>query len=207
MDESSPNPRPPSDHETPEPYPAFSSDDCFAPPKDPCECYCLHCGRVFSSDEIWLQKVIGGRDGFEGFWMCPTPNCSGAGFTFDIFPTDPQHPANDGWVEDDDSEFVDDSDPLDPEAAQEEWDPDETKYAELDEIYGEDDPDIEGEEWKFGLQPGETPPEPPWAAEARRHYEEEQKKYDQPDQRPREVDWSNRPDPPPSSFGVDDIPF
>src|SRR6202042_1514012 len=50
-----------------------SGDDNFAPPKDPCECYCLHCGRVFMSDQIWFQKVIGARDGFPGFWMCPTP--------------------------------------------------------------------------------------------------------------------------------------
>src|SRR5687768_9723414 len=62
--------------------------DQMAPPMEPCECYCLHCGRTFMSDGIWFQRVIGSKDGFEGFWMCPTPNCDGAGFTFDIFPTD-----------------------------------------------------------------------------------------------------------------------
>src|SRR3954468_9162365 len=49
--------------------------DQMAPPKDPCECYCLHCGRTFMSDQMWFQKVIGSKDGFEGFWMCPTANC------------------------------------------------------------------------------------------------------------------------------------
>ena len=40
--------------------------------------------------------------------MCPTPNCGGAGFTFDIFPTDPTHPANEGWhSSDDDDEDAD----------------------------------------------------------------------------------------------------
>src|SRR5688572_29506462 len=56
--------------------------DCFAPPAEPCECHCLHCGRTFMSNEIWFQKVINDPQGFAGFWMCPTPNCSGAGFTF-----------------------------------------------------------------------------------------------------------------------------
>ena len=77
-------------------------EDCFAPPKDPCECECLHCGRRFMSDQVWFQQVIGDPAGFKGFWMCPTPNCDGAGFTFDIFPTDPNHPASEGWEYNDD---------------------------------------------------------------------------------------------------------
>src|SRR6185437_9512331 len=76
--------------------------DQFAPPTEPCECFCLHCRRTFTSDQIWFQKINGARDGCGGFWMCPTPNCGGAGFTFDIFPTDPTHPANEGWFDDDD---------------------------------------------------------------------------------------------------------
>ena len=64
--------------------PAWDADDPrrqkdqFAPPAQPCECYCLHCNRVFMSDQIWFQRVIGDKNGFEGFWMCPTPNCGGA---------------------------------------------------------------------------------------------------------------------------------
>ena len=49
--------------------------DPMAPPSEPCECYCLHCGRTFSSAGMWFQRVINARDGFPGFWMCATPNC------------------------------------------------------------------------------------------------------------------------------------
>jgi hypothetical protein len=179
--------------------------DCFAPPEVPCECYCLHCQRVFMSDGIWFQKVINARDGFDGFWMCPTPNCGGAGFTFDIFPTDPHHPANEGWTEFDDE---DDQETDDGEGEPGEYDPAEPKYAELDEeLQGEEDDDLEGEEWKHGLQPGERPPEPPWVQEARKEWEKEQAKYDAPDERPRVLDWSNHPEPPESPIKDEDIPF
>jgi hypothetical protein len=174
--------------------------DQMAPPAEPCECYCLHCGRVFMSDQMWLQRIIGGRDGFDGFWMCPTANCDGAGFTFDIFPTDPDHPANAGWYDDDEVEYDEESE---DEFAEEfhdvpasEWDPDESQY--------EGDDDIEGEEWKFGLPPGAEAPAEKWSA-GRKEWEEEQKKYDEPDTRPREVDWTNRDTP--GNFSDDDIPF
>ena len=182
-----------------------NESDCFAPPAEPCECYCLHCHRVFTSDGIWFQNVINAHDGFDGFWMCPTPNCSGAGFTFDIFPTDPDHPANQGWVSDDeegaddeeDFTFEEDGDDLPPSS---DYDPAEPRYAELDEMYGNgEDDDMEGEEWKHGLAPGERPPEPPWAAESRQRWEEQQKRYDAPDERPRVVDWSDRPARPPAA--------
>src|SRR4051794_11750065 len=169
--------------------------DPMAPPKEPCECWCLHCGRTFMSDQMWFQRVIGDPQGFPGFWMCPTPNCDGAGFCFDIFPTDPSHPANEGWVEDDDADdHAEAHDEADPEwqaeyeeiaaaaaiggeanaDAAEEWDPEEPKYKALDQEFGDDDDDdIEGEEWKYGLEPGERPPEPDWASNARREWEEE----------------------------------
>src|SRR3954464_50514 len=63
--------------------------DQFAPPSEPCECYCLHCQRTFMSDGIWFQKIVGDPKGFEGFLICPPPNCHGKGFPFDYFPTDP----------------------------------------------------------------------------------------------------------------------
>jgi hypothetical protein len=205
--------------------------DPMAPPRDPCECYCLHCQRVFMSSDMWFQRVINDPQGFEGFWMCPTPNCSGAGFTFDIFPTDPAHPANEGWhdfdedgdeFEENDDEFDDSFDDVDGSAAPHlladddataddaaigEWDPDETKYRELDEEFGDEDDDLEGEEWKFGLQPGERP-EPRWSGdEARHEWEEDQARYDAPDERPRVVDWRDRPDRGEPEFNEDDIPF
>src|SRR5688572_23721825 len=103
-----PDPReaPASGNEAPASGDEDDKRDPMAPPEEPCECYCLHCGRTFMSDGMWFQRVVGDPDGFKGFWMCPTPNCSGAGFTFDIFPTDPNHPANEGWhyFEDDDEE-------------------------------------------------------------------------------------------------------
>lgn len=167
----------------------------------------MHCRRVFMSDQIWLQRVINDPGGFEGFWKCPTPNCDGAGFTFDIHPTDPDHPANIGWCYDDgDEDDYHEDDFGDGGDASEEWDPDEAEYHALDEAYGDDD--IEGEEWKYGLQPGERPPEPEWVEQARREREEDEARYDQPDERPRMIDWRDRDDrrdmP---AFNDDDIPF
>lgn len=212
--------------------------DQMAPPAEPCECYCLHCGRTFASDGMWFQRVIGDPQGFEGFWMCPTPNCSGAGFTFDIFPTDPNHPANAGWhsFDEDDEEYSEDDDEGEwsedggPAASDggpggdADYDPDEPKYKALDGMAGgvEDDDDLEGEEWKYGLAPGERPPPSSWADEGRRAWEAEQRSYDEPDERPRELDWSDREDrrgrrpewPPdgdggrdPGDWREDDIPF
>lgn len=185
--------------------------DQFAPPQESCECWCMHCRRVFMSDQIWFQRVINDPQGFEGFWKCPTPNCSGAGFTFDIHPTDPAHPANAGWCFDDgdeeeDLEFEDFSD----SDANEEWDPEEPGYKALDEMFRDDeDDDLEGEEWKYGLQPGERPPAPDWAEQARLDEDEEERMYDMPDERPRVLDWSDREErrPPPGGFADDDIPF
>ena len=190
--------------------------DHFAPPPVPCECWCMHCRRVFMSDQIWFQRVINDPQGFEGFWKCPTPNCSGAGFTFDIHPTDPDHPANEGWCYDDDEEGEEDFDAEafdagDADGVAGDWDPEEPTYKALDDLFGDDgdDDDLEGEEWKFGLQPGERPPEPNWMEQARREHEEEEARYDQPDERPRVIDWGNRPDrrESPKPFDDDDIPF
>jgi hypothetical protein len=193
----------------------------MGPPAEPCECWCMHCNRTFLSSEMWFQRVIGDPQGFKGFWMCPTPNCGGAGFCFDIFPTDPDHPANEGWHstdEDEDEEYDPEELLTDTEEASEgalsTWDPDETKWKQLDEDLGDEDDDLEGEEWKHGLSPGERPSEPEWVEEARREREEEEKKYDQPDLRPRELDWTDREEPQRENrsrgdddWREDDIPF
>ena len=85
--------------------------------------------------------------------MCPTPNCGGAGFTFDIFPTAPDHPANAGWT------YCDDDEEAWAEAFETRTRPSTTRpepgYKMLDELFGDLDDDLEGEEWKLGLQPGE----------------------------------------------------
>ncbi len=159
------------------------------------------------SDKIWFQRVINDPQGFEGFWMCPTPNCGGAGFTFDIFPTDPDHPANEGWVMDDEEEEVEMEFEEELEEEESEYDPEEPAYQQMAEM----DDDVEGEEWKLGLEPGEQRPESAAEAEARREWEEQEKKYDEPDERPRVLDWSNRVDRRgeggEQEFREDDIPF
>jgi hypothetical protein len=191
------------------------TSDPFGPPKVPCECFCLHCRRTFLSNQIWFQKVNGARDGFDGFWMCPTPNCSGKGFTFDIFPVDANHPANEGWhhdaeydeEDDEGGEWEPESDPSnEPES---EYDPEESRYKELDEIWGdEDDDDIEGEEWKYGLQPGEVPESDSALPEFGQPGDpEEEALYNAPDLRPRELDWSDLERDGPGQFSDDDIPF
>lgn len=190
-------------------------DDPFAPPTEPCECSCLHCGRTFMSAKMWFQRVKGSED---GFWMCPTPNCGGAGFCFDIFPTDPKHPANDGWHHSDDDEdqaYDDDDDTFDEpqdsddgafeffdvEMNDPEYDPAEPQYRALDE-WSSDDDDIEGEEWKYGLQPGE-PPEPRTAQWTM----EEQEQYDEPDRRPREIELNDTDRSSRDLRNDEDIPF
>lgn len=199
--------------------------DPMGPPAEPCECFCLHCRRIFMSDQIWFQRVIGAQDGFPGFWMCPTPNCDGAGFTFDIFPTDPNHPANEGWQttdEDEDEEGGgadhEENEDQDEEAlaADEEldaeWDPDEPRYVGL-EAWDDGDDDMEGEEWKLGLDPGERPKvDPPPPGIEPRNWAEQEALYNAPDRRPREVDWSDREDRIATDlneidFDEDDIPF
>ena len=198
--------------------------DPMAPPEEPCECFCLHCRRVFMSDKIWFQRVINSKDGFDGFWMCPTPNCGGAGFSFDIFPTDPDHQANEGWhsFDDDDDEegeydeeWDDEEFPEELGEAEIEYDPEEPGYKAMEDWSDDEDEDadaMEGEEWKLGLAPGERPKvEPPPPGVEPRNWAEQEALYDAPDRRPREVDWSDRParseGRDPNVFGEDDIPF
>ena len=64
--------------------------------------------------------------------------------------------------------------------------------------------DIEGEEWKYGLEPGGQLPSSQMGRNA--EWEEEEKRYNEPDQRPRELDWSNRDDRE-GPISEDDIPF
>lgn len=193
--------------------------DCFAPPAQACECFCLHCHRTFMSDQIWLQRVIGGRDGFDGSWMCPTPNCGGAGFTFDIFPTDPTHPANAGWDDgedefddedeslatfDESDEWNEDDDPTATDVDAPDYDPAEPKYAQMDSDLL-DSGDLEGEEWKHGREPTAAFTAPD-ASDGSCNIDEieDERRYDMPDERPRELDWTHRKD---EWVGDDELPF
>lgn len=80
-----------------EPYDPLDPDaDCFKPPAIPTEVHCLHCDREYESYLIeW--RIKRSPDGERhGFWCCPTPGCGGAGFGFDILPTDPEYVGEDG---------------------------------------------------------------------------------------------------------------
>ena len=89
--------------------------DCLKPPAIPTEVFCLHCRRVYESYLIEWRVNTAADGSRQGFWCCPTPGCGGAGFGFDILPTDPEYRDEDGellWVQDDDEsedDFEDDS--------------------------------------------------------------------------------------------------
>jgi len=83
-------------------------DDCFKPPETPVEVECLHCGRRYMSSLIEWRIETSADGALQGFWCCPTPDCGGCGFGFDILPTDPDyHDEHGGWVsfDDDDEEY------------------------------------------------------------------------------------------------------
>ena len=87
--------------------------DPMGPPKVPCEVECIHCGCRYMSSDIRWQHDPDGPDG--GWWVCPIDGCNGAGFCFDIFPTDPEVARSHGvetWDEDDEN-WIDDLDPAD----------------------------------------------------------------------------------------------
>ncbi len=195
--------------------PRVDPRDGFSPPAEPCECYCLHCGRTFGSEGIWLQRFVNpSSESMKGYWMCPTPNCGGMGFTFDIFPTDSAHPCNAGWCdmdEIDDEELLAenglsiDEDPVaDSEDKTAENDPAEHDNAGVEEqmIAMEDET---GEEWKRGLSPGDYPLD---FMGGQGGHPFDDPDYDEPDHRPREVDEDViRPDFTEPGHKDGDIPF
>jgi hypothetical protein len=85
--------------------PDDANSDPFRPPEIPTEVGCLHCQQVYESYLIeWRERTC--ADGkVRGFWCCPTPGCDGAGFGFDILPTDPEYQdEHGGWIRDDDAD-------------------------------------------------------------------------------------------------------
>lgn len=89
--------------------------DVFHPPTIPTLCQCLHCGEEYESYLIqWnTDRLIAGRF---GHWVCPTEDCDGVGFGFDILPIDPDYVDEYGnrvWSEDDDADDLDDVEALD----------------------------------------------------------------------------------------------
>src|SRR5688500_1760211 len=104
--------------------PPEALDDPFHPPSIPTQVECLHCGEVYDSYLIqWrANSDASDRENMPGYWCCPTPDCDGIGFGFDIWPTDPDYVSEDGSMmsfddedgeEDDDDAYAEES--LDPE--------------------------------------------------------------------------------------------
>lgn len=70
--------------------PPSALEDPMGPPPNPTEVNCLHCGKVYNSEEIvWKNEKESGVP--NGGWCCPMPGCNGAGFGFDIHPTNPDY--------------------------------------------------------------------------------------------------------------------
>ena len=98
--------------------------DPFKPPAIPTEVHCLHCGEEYESYLIEWRVSHDHKGRARGFWCCPVEGCGGAGFGFDMFPTDPEYVGEDGepmWCFDDEedepweTEIEDDADgPLGP---------------------------------------------------------------------------------------------
>ena len=110
--------------------------DPFRPPTIPTQVHCLHCGEEYESYLIeWVEATA--DDKVEGFWRCPTPDCDGRGFGFDILPTDPDYVGEDdelAWdfdYDDDDDDELDELSNLDG-------------FTELDDLAELDDLDSGG---------------------------------------------------------------
>ncbi|HAI13600.1 MAG TPA: hypothetical protein DCM28_17975 [Phycisphaerales bacterium] len=59
--------------------------EAFAPPAEPVNVYCLHCGCTYTSDKIeWKQGPTSPIP--TGGWCCPLDGCDGAGYGYDILP-------------------------------------------------------------------------------------------------------------------------
>ena len=123
-------------------------DDPMGPPKVSVEVGCIHCGIVYMSDEIRWKPDPDGPGG--GWWVCPVKRCDGAGFSIDIFPTDPEVARQFGieYVDDpdeDDDEYDDDEELLGDFEALNEPDTDEPelpKRLPKERPFFEDDEDL-----------------------------------------------------------------
>lgn len=123
--------------------PPEAYEDCFHPPSIPTEVFCLHCQRTYDSYLIeWRERdaeATGAEAKLLGFWCCPTPGCSGAGFGFDIHPVDPDYIDPDGremgqWVDDGCGSSDEDCECLECRIACGELDPDELTDEERETI-------------------------------------------------------------------------
>ena len=121
--------------------PPEALNDPFRPPRAPVEVHCLHCNREYESYLIWWDESEGDEE-VRGFWRCPTPGCTGAGFGVDIFPTDPDYRGEDGelmWCDDEYEEEEDEEDWEDIESI--------TGDSADGSSRGDDEPDDDGIPW------------------------------------------------------------
>lgn len=93
--------------------PPEAHNDYFHPPSVPTEVWCLHCGKSYDSYLIEWREESSSAGRIDGRWVCPMPGCGGAGFGFDIYPTDPDYIDPDGrditaWDDDDEDDEFDD---------------------------------------------------------------------------------------------------
>jgi hypothetical protein len=96
------------------PYDPLDKDaDCFKPPAIPIEVHCIHCGEEYQSYLMEWRIEVDADGNKHGFWCCPTPDCDGKGFCFDILPIDADYVGEDGekvWhFDDEDEEEPDDA--------------------------------------------------------------------------------------------------
>lgn len=77
--------------------PPEALDDHCKPPEQPILVRCIHCDEEYDSWQmIWVpfteeELARNPRCGMKGFWRCPMEGCTGAGFTIDIWPADPDY--------------------------------------------------------------------------------------------------------------------
>jgi hypothetical protein len=90
--------------------PLDSQSDPFKPPALSTQVFCLHCCQEYESYLIEWRIETAADGSPHGFWCCPTPDCDGRGFGFDIFPIDPDYRDEDGelmWVQDEEEDGED----------------------------------------------------------------------------------------------------
>jgi hypothetical protein len=115
---------------------APGANDCFRPPEIPIQVHCLHCHQEYDSYlMLWVEDATFNNG---GYWACPTPGCDGKGFTFDIWPTDPE------WTDEEGNKvfFLDDEPDTEEDHFQpdDDWVDDEVQADVLDEdLIGDDD--------------------------------------------------------------------
>jgi hypothetical protein len=80
--------------------PKEALEDPFRPPCRPRDVFCLHCGKLYSSDQLRWRRCGG-----QWAWCCPTPGCDGRGYRFDIFPlAEPRGASTDDAAAEDDQD-------------------------------------------------------------------------------------------------------